>query len=147
MFDTLPATFPADNVINVMSCRELAYQIAEQFRVLGKPLGLRDCIIVGGMGNYRQYITAGCFSFCTFNSLKVLGVSAAAAADTKSKHCCQFIQSDAVFLTDMVSQALELSNQPHVVVATPGRLADHIRSSNTFSMSKIQFLVSSGNCE
>uniref|UniRef100_A0A667Z2V0 RNA helicase n=1 Tax=Myripristis murdjan TaxID=586833 RepID=A0A667Z2V0_9TELE len=31
--------------------RELAYQIAEQFRVLGKPLGLRDCIIVGGMGN------------------------------------------------------------------------------------------------
>lgn len=30
--------------------RELAYQIAEQFRVLGKPLGLRDCIIVGGMG-------------------------------------------------------------------------------------------------
>lgn len=33
-----------------MSSRELAYQIAEQFRVLGKPLGLRDCIIVGGMG-------------------------------------------------------------------------------------------------
>uniref|UniRef100_A0A8B9GVY7 RNA helicase n=1 Tax=Astyanax mexicanus TaxID=7994 RepID=A0A8B9GVY7_ASTMX len=30
--------------------RELAYQIAEQFRALGKPLGLRDCIIVGGMG-------------------------------------------------------------------------------------------------
>lgn len=30
--------------------RELAYQIAEQFRVLGKPLGLKDCIIVGGMG-------------------------------------------------------------------------------------------------
>ena len=32
--------------------RELAYQIAEQFRVLGKPLGLKDCIIVGGMGTY-----------------------------------------------------------------------------------------------
>lgn len=43
----------------------------------------------------------------------------------------------------MVTQALELSNQPHVVVATPGRLADHIRSSNTFNLSKIQFLVSS----
>ncbi|XP_072245326.1 probable ATP-dependent RNA helicase DDX49 [Leuresthes tenuis] len=71
--------------------RELAYQIAEQFRVLGKPLGLKDCIIVGGM--------------------------------------------------DMVSQAMELSRQPHVVVATPGRLADHIRSSDTFSMSKIQFLI------
>ncbi|XP_029286308.1 putative ATP-dependent RNA helicase DDX49 [Cottoperca gobio] len=71
--------------------RELAYQIAEQFRVLGKPLGLKECIIVGGM--------------------------------------------------DMVSQAMALSNQPHVVVATPGRLADHIRSSNTFSLRKIQFLI------
>lgn len=44
----------------------------------------------------------------------------------------------------MVSQALELSNQPHVVVATPGRLADHVRSSNTFSMKQIKFLVSFG---
>lgn len=51
--------------VNVMSCRELAYQIAEQFRVLGKPLGLRDCIIVGGMGNY---ISAGSFLFCTFRN-------------------------------------------------------------------------------
>ncbi|XP_005279030.2 probable ATP-dependent RNA helicase DDX49 [Chrysemys picta bellii] len=71
--------------------RELAYQIAEQFRVLGKPLGLKDCIIVGGM--------------------------------------------------DMVAQALELSRKPHVVIATPGRLADHLRSSNTFSLRKIKFLV------
>uniref|UniRef100_A0A670Y1F5 RNA helicase n=1 Tax=Pseudonaja textilis TaxID=8673 RepID=A0A670Y1F5_PSETE len=71
--------------------RELAYQIAEQFRVLGKPLGLKDCIIVGGM--------------------------------------------------DMVSQALELSRKPHVVIATPGRLADHLRSSNTFSLRSIKFLV------
>uniref|UniRef100_A0AAY4CXZ4 RNA helicase n=1 Tax=Denticeps clupeoides TaxID=299321 RepID=A0AAY4CXZ4_9TELE len=71
--------------------RELAYQIAEQFRVLGKPLGLRDCIIVGGM--------------------------------------------------DMVTQALELSKKPHVVVATPGRLADHIRSCKTFNLQKIQFLI------
>lgn len=37
-----------------LSTRELAYQIAEQFRVLGKPLGLRDCIIVGGMGKTRH---------------------------------------------------------------------------------------------
>ncbi|XP_054835027.1 probable ATP-dependent RNA helicase DDX49 [Eublepharis macularius] len=71
--------------------RELAYQIAEQFRVLGKPLGLKDCIIVGGM--------------------------------------------------DMVAQALELSRKPHVVIATPGRLADHLRSSSTFSLQKIKFLV------
>uniref|UniRef100_A0A8C1YVT1 DEAD (Asp-Glu-Ala-Asp) box polypeptide 49 n=1 Tax=Cyprinus carpio TaxID=7962 RepID=A0A8C1YVT1_CYPCA len=71
--------------------RELAYQIAEQFRALGKPMGLKDCIIVGGM--------------------------------------------------DMVTQGLELSKKPHVVVATPGRLADHIRSSDTISLNRIQFLI------
>lgn len=71
--------------------RELAYQIGEQFRVLGRPLGLRDCVVVGGM--------------------------------------------------NMVAQALELSKKPHVVIATPGRLADHIRSSNTFNMRKLRFLV------
>ncbi|XP_058676994.1 probable ATP-dependent RNA helicase DDX49 [Ammospiza caudacuta] len=71
--------------------RELACQIAEQFRVLGKPLGLKDCVVVGGL--------------------------------------------------DMVSQALALSRRPHVVVATPGRLADHLRSSSTFSLSKLRFLV------
>lgn len=47
-----------------------------------------------------------------------------------------------MFPTDMITQALELSKKPHVVVATPGRLADHIRSSDTFSIKKIQFLVS-----
>ncbi|RMB89801.1 hypothetical protein DUI87_33816 [Hirundo rustica rustica] len=71
--------------------RELAYQIAEQFRVLGKPLGLKDCVVVGGL--------------------------------------------------DMVAQALELARKPHVVIATPGRLADHLRSSSTFSLRKIKFLV------
>ncbi|XP_078279996.1 putative ATP-dependent RNA helicase DDX49 isoform X2 [Rhinoraja longicauda] len=71
--------------------RELAYQIAEQFRVLGKPLSLKDCVVVGGM--------------------------------------------------DMVKQAVELARKPHVVIATPGRLADHLRSSATFSLKKIKFLV------
>lgn len=30
--------------------RELAYQIAEQFRVLGKNIGVKECVVVGGMG-------------------------------------------------------------------------------------------------
>lgn len=31
--------------------------------------------------------------------------------------------------SDMRAQAIELGNRPHVVIATPGRLADHIRTS------------------
>ena len=43
----------------------------------------------------------------------------------------------------MTEQAQQLSEKPHVVIATPGRLADHIESSTNFSLSKIQLLVKS----
>ncbi|EFN77376.1 Probable ATP-dependent RNA helicase DDX49, partial [Harpegnathos saltator] len=42
---------------------------------------------------------------------------------------------------DMMVQGLELSKRPHIVVATPGRLADHLDSCNTFSLKRIKFLV------
>lgn len=42
---------------------------------------------------------------------------------------------------DMVIQGLELSKHPHIVVATPGRLADHLTSCDTFTLQKIKFLV------
>lgn len=71
--------------------RELAYQISDQFSILGKCINLRLSVVVGGM--------------------------------------------------DMVVQGQELSKKPHIVVATPGRLADHIESCDTFSLSKIKYLV------
>lgn len=58
--------------------RELAYQLAEQFLAVGKPMGLTTETIVGGM--------------------------------------------------DMLAQAQALERRPHVVVATPGRLCDLLRS-------------------
>lgn len=33
-------------------CRELAYQIGEQFKALGSALSLRHTVIVGGMGKF-----------------------------------------------------------------------------------------------
>ena len=71
--------------------RELAYQIADQFRALGKPIGLKEAVVIGGL--------------------------------------------------DMMKQALTLAERPHVVIATPGRLADHLRSTDTFSIKRIKFLV------
>lgn len=56
--------------------RELAMQIVEQFRILGKKVNLKDCLVVGG--------------------------------------------------SDIVEQGRELAQRPHVVVSTPGRLADHL---------------------
>ncbi|KAI9008171.1 P-loop containing nucleoside triphosphate hydrolase protein [Gaertneriomyces semiglobifer] len=72
--------------------RELAFQIAEQFRVLGVGINLRVSIVVGGM--------------------------------------------------DMTKQALELCSRPHVIIATPGRLADHVQSTtNALRLGKVKFLV------
>ncbi|KAJ7129747.1 P-loop containing nucleoside triphosphate hydrolase protein [Mycena epipterygia] len=72
--------------------RELAFQISEQFAVLGGSVNVRTAVIVGGM--------------------------------------------------DMMSQALELGNRPHIVVATPGRIVDHLRSSGgEWDLSRVKFLV------
>jgi ATP-dependent RNA helicase DDX49/DBP8 len=42
---------------------------------------------------------------------------------------------------DMVAQGRELTDKPHIVIATPGRLAGHIYGGTSFSLDKIQFLV------
>ena len=42
---------------------------------------------------------------------------------------------------EMTEQAKELSNKPHILIATPGRLADHIESGTNFTLNKIQMLV------
>lgn len=43
---------------------------------------------------------------------------------------------------DMMAQALELGNRPHVVVATPGRIVDLLKStSGEWDLSRVKFLV------
>ena len=75
-----------------MFFRELAYQIAEQFRVLGKAMNLSECVVVGGR--------------------------------------------------DFTSQTLALSRRPHVVIATPGRLADVLRTGSIeVNLKRLRFLV------
>jgi ATP-dependent RNA helicase DDX49/DBP8 len=41
----------------------------------------------------------------------------------------------------MMIQNSHLTESPHIVIATPGRLADHIESGTEFSLNKIKFLV------
>ena len=42
---------------------------------------------------------------------------------------------------DMVSQAIALSKKPHVIVGTPGRLADHLANTKGFHLKKLNYLV------
>jgi len=71
--------------------RELAFQIADQFNVIGVGMRLRTCVVVGGRDTHYQ--------------------------------------------------SKDLDKRPHVVIATPGRLADHIENNSTFSLGKIKYLV------
>jgi len=41
----------------------------------------------------------------------------------------------------MVSQAIVLGEKPHIVVATPGRLLDHLENTQGFSLRQLKYLV------
>ncbi|CAK3825624.1 ATP-dependent rRNA helicase rrp3 [Lecanosticta acicola] len=42
---------------------------------------------------------------------------------------------------DMVPQAISLAKKPHIVVATPGRLLDHLENTKGFSLRQLKYLV------
>ena len=42
---------------------------------------------------------------------------------------------------DMVPQAIALAKKPHIVVATPGRLLDHLENTKGFSLRNLKYLV------
>ncbi|EPQ58191.1 DEAD-domain-containing protein [Gloeophyllum trabeum ATCC 11539] len=43
--------------------------------------------------------------------------------------------------TEMVSQAVALAKKPHIIVATPGRLVDHLENTKGFSLRGLRYLV------
>lgn len=43
--------------------------------------------------------------------------------------------------TDQIVEAQKLMQRPHIVVAMPGRLADHLTGCDTFSFDNLKFLV------
>jgi len=42
---------------------------------------------------------------------------------------------------DMVPQSIALGKKPHIIVATPGRLLDHLENTKGFSLKHLKFLV------
>merc|ERR1719266_850531 len=42
---------------------------------------------------------------------------------------------------DMMTQALALAKKPHIIIATPGRLIDHLENTKGFNMKALKFLV------
>jgi ATP-dependent RNA helicase DDX47/RRP3 len=42
---------------------------------------------------------------------------------------------------DMVTQSIALAKKPHIIIATPGRLVDHLENTKGFTLKTIRFLV------
>ena len=42
---------------------------------------------------------------------------------------------------DMVQQAIALGKKPHIIVATPGRLVDHLEKTKGFSLRTIKYMI------
>uniref|UniRef100_A0A1B6F6D1 RNA helicase n=1 Tax=Cuerna arida TaxID=1464854 RepID=A0A1B6F6D1_9HEMI len=42
---------------------------------------------------------------------------------------------------DMMSQALTLAKKPHIIIATPGRLVDHLTNTKGFNLKALKYLV------
>jgi len=42
---------------------------------------------------------------------------------------------------DMMSQSIAISKRPHILVATPGRLMDHLENTKGFSLKALKYLV------
>ncbi|KAJ8939144.1 hypothetical protein NQ318_010899 [Aromia moschata] len=46
---------------------------------------------------------------------------------------------------DMMSQALILAKKPHILIATPGRLLDHLENTKGFNLRALKYLVMDGS--
>lgn len=92
--------------------RELAFQISEQFEALGE-LFMSFCVV----------------DWMTLNDNIFLGISIGVK--------CTVIVGG----MDMVSQALQLAKKPHILIATPGRLVDHLENTKGFNLKAIKYLV------
>ena len=92
--------------------RELAFQIAEQFTSLGKNIGVKCTVLVGKDDAIRQMAA----SFASFYFGFAGGM-------------------------DMVTQSINLGKKPHVIIATPGRLVDHLENTKGFNLRALKYLV------
>lgn len=43
---------------------------------------------------------------------------------------------------DMMAQSLMLAKKPHIIIATPGRLVDHLENTKGFGLRNLKMLVS-----
>uniref|UniRef100_A0A5S6QLL3 RNA helicase n=1 Tax=Trichuris muris TaxID=70415 RepID=A0A5S6QLL3_TRIMR len=153
--DTENATFASLGVTSVLceACKQLGWEEPTKVQKEAIPVALKDRDIIGlaetGSGK------TGAFALPILQSLLESPQRLFALVLTPTRElafqiaeqfealgtCIGLKVAVIVGGVDMVTQALCLAKKPHVIVATPGRLVDHLENTKGFALRSLKFLV------
>jgi ATP-dependent RNA helicase DDX47/RRP3 len=151
----LPKTFRELGIVEILcdACQRIGYELPTQIQSQAIPLALQGRDIIGlaetGSGKTAAFVLPILQALLSSpQSFHTLIIAPTRELAQQIAHVVETLGSiiavKCVLLiggVDMVSQAIGLGKNPHVLVATPGRLLDHLENTKGFSMLSLEYLV------
>ncbi|KAI4852892.1 DEAD-domain-containing protein [Aureobasidium sp. EXF-8845] len=151
----LPKTFRELGIVETLcdACQRIGYEVPTSIQSQSIPLALQGRDIVGlaetGSGKTAAFVLPILQALLSSpQSLHTLIIAPTRELAQQIAHVVEALGSivavKCVLLiggVDMVSQAIGLGKKPHIVVATPGRLLDHLENTKGFSFRNLKYLV------
>ncbi|KAI0834364.1 ATP-dependent rRNA helicase RRP3 [Hypoxylon sp. FL0890] len=153
--ESSPTTFKALGIVEplVEACHALGYKHPTPIQAQSIPLALQNRDLIGlaetGSGKTAAFTLPilqallekpsaffGLILAPTRELATQIGQAVEALGASISVRCAVIVGG-----LDMVPQAIALSKKPHIVVATPGRLLDHLEKTKGFKLSHTKYLV------
>ncbi|KAG9254440.1 P-loop containing nucleoside triphosphate hydrolase protein [Emericellopsis atlantica] len=153
--EELPKTFKELGIVDALceACEALNYKHPTPIQAKSIPIALQDRDIIGlaetGSGKTAAFALPilqalldkpqplfGLVLAPTRELATQIGQSFEALGSLISLRCAVIVGG-----LDMVPQSIALSKKPHVIVATPGRLVDHLEKTKGFSLRTLKYLV------
>ncbi|KAI1655183.1 DEAD-domain-containing protein [Daldinia decipiens] len=153
--DSTPKTFKDLGIVDALveACHSLGYKNPTPIQAQSIPLALQNRDLVGlaetGSGKTAAFVLPilqallekpspffGLILAPTRELAAQIGQAVDALGASISVRCAVIVGG-----LDMVPQSIALSKKPHIVVATPGRLLDHLEKTKGFKLSNTKYLV------
>ncbi|EFY88543.1 ribosomal RNA processing protein [Metarhizium acridum] len=153
--DTQPKTFKQLGIVDSLceACESLNYKFPTPIQEKSIPVALQNRDIIGlaetGSGKTAAFALPilqalldkpqplfGLVLAPTRELAHQIGQSFEALGSSISLRCAVIVGG-----LDMVPQAVALGKKPHIIVATPGRLVDHLEKTKGFSLRTLKYLV------
>ncbi|KAL7628482.1 ribosomal RNA processing protein [Parahypoxylon ruwenzoriense] len=153
--ESAPKTFKDLGIVDplVEACHSLGYKTPTPIQAQSIPFALQNRDLIGlaetGSGKTAAFVLPilqalldkpsvffGLILAPTRELATQIGQAVDALGASISVRCAIIVGG-----LDMVPQAISLSKKPHIVVATPGRLLDHLEKTKGFKLSSTKYLV------